>query len=374
VPALQNFNGSDFSVRLLLPGQFSHQVEQFSPDIIHSHHPFLLGDAALRTARLRRLPLVFTHHTLYERYTHYVPLDSPTLKRFVIELASCFANLCQVVIAPSQSIAQIIARRGVVSPCKVVPTGIDTEFFASGNGVHFRKKIKIPHRAAVIGHLGRLAFEKNLAYLAEAACRACVENDNVYFLVAGKGPALETIQNIFARDHRRNRLLLAGELQGPELADCYAAMDLFCFASTSETQGMVLAEAMAAGKPVVALDAPGVREVVDDRSNGFLLPETTAVEDFSDALAQALCNPRRLMAWSERARETARRFSRAASAEKLEDVYRQVLATAWERIHEPVDTWDKFQESLKAEWDLVSSKFGAAIHATITERAEGQGP
>jgi len=198
VPALQNFNGSDFSVRLLLPGQFSHQVEQFSPDIIHSHHPFLLGDAALRTARLRRLPLVFTHHTLYERYTHYVPLDSPTLKRFVIELASCFANLCQVVIAPSQSIAQIIARRGVVSPCKVVPTGIDTEFFASGNGVHFRKKIKIPHRAAVIGHLGRLAFEKNLAYLAEAACRACVENDNVYFLVAGKGPALETIQNIFA--------------------------------------------------------------------------------------------------------------------------------------------------------------------------------
>ena len=113
VPAIQNFNGSDFSVSLPAPFLLSETLDEFKPEIIHTHHPYLLGDTALRVSANRDLPLVLTYHTMYERYTHYVPGDSPRFKRFVIELASGFANLCDHVIAPSESIAQILKERNI---------------------------------------------------------------------------------------------------------------------------------------------------------------------------------------------------------------------------------------------------------------------
>ncbi|MEJ2690061.1 MAG: glycosyltransferase, partial [Deltaproteobacteria bacterium] len=160
VPAIQNFNGSDFSVRLPLPYFIDDRVKAFKPGIIHSHHPFLLGDTALRTARSYHLPLIFTNHTLYEQYTHYVPFDSPTMKRFVIHLVTEYANLCDAVIAPSRSVADLLRERGVTRPIHEIPTGIDTAFFAAGVGSRFRKRLKIGEDMLVIGHLGRLAKEK----------------------------------------------------------------------------------------------------------------------------------------------------------------------------------------------------------------------
>ena len=124
VQALQNFNGSDFSVVLKPPLHLARAMEDFSPDIIHAHHPFLLGSTALRLARSFSTPLVFTHHTLYERYTHYVPGDSAALKRFVTRLSTNYANLCARVFAPSDSTARTLRERQVHVPMTVVPTGV----------------------------------------------------------------------------------------------------------------------------------------------------------------------------------------------------------------------------------------------------------
>jgi glycosyltransferase involved in cell wall biosynthesis len=168
VPAIQKFNGSDFSVKLPLVGGLSDRIDAFPADIIHAHHPFLLGDTALRIAAKKNVPVIFTHHTRYEDYTHYVPFDSPTLKDVAINLSTHFANLCDGVIAPSESIARLIKRRGVETPVRVVPTGIDVKAFASGDGARFRRKFKLPAAAFVVGHVGRLALEKNLEYLAES--------------------------------------------------------------------------------------------------------------------------------------------------------------------------------------------------------------
>lgn len=362
VPAIQNFNGSDFSVRILLPGQFSQQLDRFAPDIIHSHHPFLLGDAALRTARHRGLPIVFTHHTLYERYTHYVPFDSPPLKHFVVDLATRFANLCRMVIAPSESIAELLDKRGVVVPCRVVPTGVDTEFFSQGRGDRFRQNHGIDPDAHVIGHLGRLAPEKNLGYLAEAVGKVLCDMEKGVFLVAGKGPSTADIEKIFSNLGIAEKLVLAGQVQGDDLRDCYAAMDLFVFASTSETQGMVLTEAMAAGLPVVALDAPGAREVVNDGSNGRLLAEDCSTTAFAEAVAAA-AKEDALERWRSQALQTAEAFSRQASATKLEEVYQEVLATERRPAVPGLDAWDGLLETLRAEWELAASKFSAAVEA-----------
>jgi len=373
VPAIQNFNGSDFSVRIAVPFVINEAIDAFGPDVIHSHHPFLLGDAALRAARRRRKPLVFTHHTLYERYTHYVPMDSPGMKRFVINLSTEYANLCHAVVAPSRSVADLIRERGVRTHIEEIPTGVDLDFFASGDGGVFREKHGISPEAIVLGHVGRLAPEKNLDYLAEAAARCLERREDLWFVVVGSGPSLQGIRKRFREGGLADRLVAPGSLTGPPLADAYAAMDLFIFSSTSETQGMVLAEAMAAETPVIALDASGSREVVEDRQNGRLLPEESAIDDFAGAAAELLSDPGGLEKIRKRAAETARSLSREACAARLEALYEAVLAgeTRETSPHEvPMDPWETLLGALTAEWELLSRKTTAAVQSFQSEEPE----
>ncbi|HEU5359886.1 MAG TPA: glycosyltransferase, partial [Candidatus Deferrimicrobiaceae bacterium] len=272
VPAIQNFNGSDFSVPVPVSGKVISALKTFIPQIVHSHHPFLLGDTALRVAATRDIPVVFTHHTMYEKYTHYVPGDSPRLKRFVLDLVTGYCNLCDAVIAPSQTVAEEIGRRGVKVPVEVIPTGVNVGVFSSGNGDAFRKRMGIPPDAFLIGHVGRLAPEKNLEFLAGCVIRFLHRTRRAHFLLVGEGVLKKEIERTFAAQELAERFHSLGVMDHPELASAYQAMDVFVFASRTETQGMVLTEAMAAGTPVVAVDASGVREVVRDGENGRLVP------------------------------------------------------------------------------------------------------
>ncbi|MFN2308297.1 MAG: glycosyltransferase, partial [Gammaproteobacteria bacterium] len=206
IPALQNFNASDFSVALPLHADLGEALDDFQPEIIHAHHPFLLGMTALRVARYRDLPLVFTHHTLYEHYTHYVPGDSPTLQRFAIELATRYANLCDQVFAPSESIQGLLRERGVSTPISVVPTGVCLEDFAHGDGPGTRRALGIPDEAFVVGHLGRLAPEKNLEFLAEAVADFVASQPRAHYLVIGTGPSEAAMQTLFAQAGSAARL------------------------------------------------------------------------------------------------------------------------------------------------------------------------
>lgn len=367
VPAIQNFNGSDFSVSVPLPFIINNRINSFNPDLIHSHHPYLLGDAALRTAYRRNLPLVFTHHTLYEQYTHYVPMDSKIMKRLAVNLSTSYANHCDRVIAPSQSIADLIAQRGVTASIQVIPTGVDIDYFSSGDGAGFRRQHQIPENVPVIGHLGRLAPEKNLEYLAEAMVLAFNKiPDKPRFLVVGSGPSKSRIREIFNKNGLSDQLILAGKQSGRDLADAYQAMDLFVFSSKSETQGMVLTEAMAAGVPVIALDASGAREVVQDKYNGRLLDENASPGMFAQAVADFFAEPEKAGAWEKAAFDTAREFSRQRSAQKLISTYQSVLKE--QKQDKPAeenipDGWDKLLLSLKTEWNMLSEKANALIHA-----------
>ena len=363
VPALQRFNATDFSVALPYHPGLSQRLDSFDADIVHAQHPFLLGMTALRTARYRRLPMVFTHHTLYERYTHYVPGDSPALKRFAVELATRYANQCDQVFAPSESIREVLLERGVVAPVAVVPTGVCLEHFGHGDGIGWRRQMAIPPEAFVVGHLGRLAPEKNLAFLAEAMSTFLQAQPLAHCLIIGTGPSEPVIRDTFARAGVAQRLHLAGVLERQELADALHAMDLFAFASTSETQGMVLTEAMAAGLPVVALDAPGVREVVRDGINGRLLNAATTSE-----LAAALESTMNLGAarWASLRRaalETAASFSMPRTAEQALSCYQRLQTDAPPREHRRDHDWEDVMAWIKAEWEIVQSLAEAGGHA-----------
>lgn len=370
VPAVQNFNGSDFSVPVPITGRITAALKTFSPEIVHSHHPFLLGDTALRVAASREVPVVFTHHTMYENYTHYVPGDSPKLKRFVVDLATGYCNLCDAVVAPSETVAELLSRRGVCVRIEVIPTGVDLRVFETADGGEYRRRSGIPGDAFVVGHVGRLAPEKNVGFLAEAVADFLARHATARFLLVGEGPARDAMLETLDAGGLSGRLHTAGVLERAELASAYKAMDVFAFASLTETQGMVLAESMAAGVPVVAVDAPGVREVVRDRENGRLLSRVDR-----DAFVEALQwiagrEPEERGRLAEGAARTAVDFGMPRTAAKLLSLYESLAGTRRAPTAIESSPWTSARKLFEEEWKILRNIAHAAGEAVLTESTE----
>jgi glycosyltransferase involved in cell wall biosynthesis len=375
VPSLRNFNGSEFSVRLPLVAALSDRLDAFQADLLHAHHPFLLGDTALRVAMNKNVPIIFTHHTRYEDYTHYVPF-SETLREVAVEIPTHFANLCDGVIAPSESIARTIRKRGVKSPMAVIPTGIDVAAFASASRSAFRERMRIPADTLVIGHVGRLALEKNLGFLAESVAQQLAAMPKARFLVVGDGPWRDELKAVFAEHGVEDRLILAGKRTGRVLREAYRAMDVFAFASQSETQGMVVAEAMAAAVPVVALNASGVREVVRDGENGLLLPADATPGQFAAALGRLVADKAMRAEMSAGATKTGAEFSRERSAQRALAFYDEIRrATRARRLLHHLHPWAALVNRLGLEWDLLSTRtqtVAAAVFGDHEQKAEAK--
>ncbi len=354
-PAIQHLNGTEFSLPMPLPGKGSIQMKRFEPDIVHVHHPFALGGTAKRISSGRGVPLVFTHHTMYEKYTHYIPWDSVRLKHYVVNLVSGYCNFCDAVIAPSESVADLLMKRGVDTPVSVIPTGVNTTFFSGGAGSLFREKRNIPRDAFVVGHVGRMATEKNLEFLARAVGLFLQQNRTAFFVLVGEGPMTTEIHRVMDEMNVADRFVPAGLLKKEDLSGAYKAMDAFAFCSHTETQGMVLAEAMAASVPVVALDASGVREVVRDRFNGRLLANGD-VEAFASALGWvAALNPEEKALIQRGVDATAREFDISCTAKKALDLYQVMIErSAVEKSCQRGRT-DRAQRVLQAEWRIMSN-------------------
>lgn len=367
VTALQNFDGSDFSVALPIDFDLANDIDSFQPQVLHAHHPFLLGNTAARYASSRSLPLVFTYHTMYEHYTHYVPVELDAFKDYVVQMAKGFANLCDAVIAPSESTAEVLKQRGVVRPIYVAPTGVDLDEYANGDGTRARKAFDIPDDARLIGTVGRLAPEKNLPFLANATARALQTHPDAWFLVVGDGPSRKPMQKIFADADVSDRVVFAGVLKNHKLCDAYHALDVFVFASKTETQGMVLVEALSTGCPVVALDAPGAREVLDDGRNGRLVHDSSPAA-LADAIGELLtCDDEEAKALRRQAAESAKPFSTDQCVDRVLDVYRDVLSAETREKSQDIDEWQSILSSLKREWDIWTNRIKSMGKAILAQ-------
>ena len=361
IPAFQHYNGSDFSVQLPIQGTLTKALGDFCPHIVHSQHPFLIGDTALRIASKYNVPLVFTHHSLYEENVHYMPGNIEALKRFMIELSTGYANLADHVFAPSESIMRLLKERGVTTSIDVVPTGIFADQFARGAGKIFCKKLNIPADAFVVGHVGRLAPEKNLEFVARAVAQFLKKEPDAHFLIGGTGPSEGPIKEIMAQEGVADRLHLAGMLKGKDLVNAYHAMDVFAFASQSETQGLVITEAMAAGIPVVAVDAPGVREVVKDSVNGRLLVNES-IEDFVAGLEWVKKQPAsRIKRIKKACKDTSQLFLMKDCAQKALEIYVTLTTNrGFTRQNKEEGFWSKAVSSIQAQWGTAKNLTNAA--------------
>ncbi|MBP9855117.1 MAG: glycosyltransferase [Candidatus Omnitrophica bacterium] len=372
VPAIRKFNGGDFSIQLPISNELNKALTDFRPDIVHSHHPFLMGDTALRIANKFQIPLVFTHHTKYEDYTHYLPLDSPIIKRFVVELSTGYANLADHVIAPSQSVHQLLITRGVESPIDVIPTGVDLNLFAKPKDITFRSRWKIPEDDFVIGHVGRLAPEKNIIFLSQAITKIMKANKRIHFLLVGKGSSQDDIQGIFRKEGLEKRVCSVGLLTGEELINAYHAMDLFAFASETETQGLVLAEAAAAGIPIVAVDSDGVREIVRDKINGRMIPRAE-LNEFVLALESVVnSSPEQRENMRKECLYTAHGFDLGHLSDKVLNLYNCLIQKNTHDKHIGDTIWSNTAARLRTEWGIIKNITHSAGTALIAPKKKNR--
>jgi glycosyltransferase involved in cell wall biosynthesis len=237
-----------------------------------------------------------------------------------------------------------------------VPTGVPLNKFTDGDGATFRARLRIPAEAFVVGHLGRLAPEKNLQFLSEAVAGFMRHRQHVrevHFLIIGSGSSEHAIRTFFNREGLGERLHIVGVLQSQQLADALQAMNLFAFASTSETQGMVLIEAMATGLPVVALDASGAREVVKDGENGRLLHELSTVQ-FGDALQWvAERSPEQMLSLKQAALDTAQAYSMPRMADRAIACFKAVIDRPIVDSAVEERRWEEVRTLIRTEWDII---------------------
>jgi glycosyltransferase involved in cell wall biosynthesis len=263
------------------------RLKSLDVDIIHSHVPGNVGVLALFASWWYRIPHVHTYHTFYIRYTHYMPLPRSLSTRGVKWITRHFMGRCQRVICPSRQIRDEIATYGGDFPIDVIPTGIDLERNERPIPEEtIKRRQNLPSERRTLIFVGRLGFEKNLDFLVEAFAELISRGYPLNLLVVGDGDARRLIETTARRRSVWEHVRITGYVPRETVFSYCRASDVFVFASMTETQGLVLLEAMSTGLPVVAVDAMGVSDLQQDEVGGLLSSPDT--EEFADKVAQLL--------------------------------------------------------------------------------------
>lgn len=296
-------------------------------DLVHIHTPFVAHYAGVRWARRAQLAAVATYHTFFEEYLHhYVPLLPRPVSRYLARSftrSQCAA--VQALIAPSEPMRAVLTAYGVRTPVHVLPTGLAADRFVPGVGAAFRARAGIGATRPLLVYIGRVAHEKNIGFLVQVFREVLRGAPEAMLVIAGEGPARESLRAQVAALGLATQVHFAGYLErNSELLDCYAAADAFVFASRTETQGLVLLEALAQGAPVVSTAELGTRSVLTPASGALIVPEERTA--FAQAVLRVLADPALRAGMAARGRDYARTWSSALMAQRLRDIYAQLRA------------------------------------------------
>ncbi len=291
-------------------------------DLIHIQTPFVAHYAGVKLGRLLGIPVVETYHTLFEEYLfHYVPYSPKALMRLAARRFTRHqCNQVDSMIVPSTPMLEMLRRYGVHTQVEIIPTGLQTDRFRGGDGAAFRRKYGIDGKRPVLVHVGRVAHEKNIDFLLHVLDRVRREMPDVMMIIAGEGPALAGLRKLSARLGLQDHTCFVGYLaRDGELLDCYCAGNAFVFSSRTETQGLVLLEAMALGVPVVSTAIQGTRDILKGAC-GALVPADD-IGDFSAKVITLLRDRALQQRLAEEGRVYAATWSAAALAQKMESFY-----------------------------------------------------
>jgi 1,2-diacylglycerol 3-alpha-glucosyltransferase len=288
--------------------------------LVHVHSPFVTGWMGLRYARRYGMPLVYTYHTQLEAYAHYIPFEPRATRFAAVQLTRTFANQADAVVVPTPAMAERLRELGVTVRIEVVPSGIDVARFGAGR----RDEALSADAGAgpndrLLLYVGRLAKEKNIDLLFRALASA--GDVSLKLAVAGEGPLREELEATARALGVAPQTTFLGIVSRNDLPNFYASADAFVMPSTTETQGLVLAEALAAGAYVIAADTPQNRDVLGGA--GLVVPPTP--EAFADALRELAARP---ADGTRAAREAAEGFSLEVQMDRILGLYEMLLRRA----------------------------------------------
>ena len=295
-------------------------------DVVHVHTPFVAHYLGLKLARVLRVPCVETYHTFFEEYLyHYIPFMPRRLMRMGARRFSRHqGNALDGMVIPSQPMMDVLRQYGVTSEARVIPTGLEESSFRHGDRDGFRERYGIAQDRPMMLFVGRLAFEKNIHFLLDVLQQVRQAIADVLFLIAGEGPACQSLEHAVEKAGLADNVRFMGYLdRNTELNDCYAAGDVFVFSSRTETQGLVLLEAMAQSTPVVSIAEMGTRDVLKE-GEGVLIAREDAGE-FAGKVVSLLRNAEARDRLGKAGRCYALTWSSRMQAERLVDYYHSII-------------------------------------------------
>jgi 1,2-diacylglycerol 3-alpha-glucosyltransferase len=334
VPSILAFGAQrEFRLANIFLKRIARQVREFRPDLIHVHHPFWLGSLGVFLAHRLRVPSVFTYHTRLEHYAHFVPLPGVLFRNLISHaLIKRFASKCDAVIVPTYSAEEYLRLIGVKTPAFVQPTGIEYQRFqevSQAQVARLRASLGIGEESVLLS-VSRLSNEKNIDFMIEAIASLRGRTERPFrLLMIGDGHQRERLQKRIDDLDLGRHFFLIGAVPPEEMALYYRLGDLFLFASKSETQGMVILEAMAAGLPVVAVRSSGIDDVVRQGYSGFKTPEK--LEPWCARVAQLLEDEPLRAEMSRHALILAKEHSIEQFARDIKDIYGTILAASQAR-------------------------------------------
>ncbi|HTW39099.1 MAG TPA: glycosyltransferase [Steroidobacteraceae bacterium] len=309
--------------RALMRALASMQRGQF--DLVHIQTPFIAHYAGVRHARDAHIPCLETYHTFFEEYLHhYAPLLPRAIARPLVRaFTRSQARQVDALVAPSEPMREVLLQYGVATPIHVLPTGLPADRFRPGDGERFRTLAALPPERPLLVYVGRIAFEKNIEFLISSFAIVRRTAPQAMLVIAGEGPAEGALRRLVAKLGLDADVRFVGYLdRNRALLDCYAAAQAFVFASRTETQGLVLLEAMAQGAPVVSTASLGTRSVLKPECGAIVVPERE--EDFAAAALRVLGSAELRTALAARSRSYAQSWSSLRLARSMADLYRSV--------------------------------------------------
>ncbi|MGE5654284.1 MAG: glycosyltransferase [Bacillota bacterium] len=311
-------------LRMAIPHPFVDYDPLEDVDIIHAHSCFAMGLTGLVKAKNKGAALVLTVHSIYEDYFSYYPVAPHLLKNITREFTAHFCKASQCVIAPSHYVLKRLEELGVTTRIEVIPTGVNLDLYQPVDRETWRIRHGLDPAKRVLLYVGRLAKEKNISLIIQAAAKVMSLDENVVLVIAGDGPDRGHLEQEADELGVGDRVLFLGMLDTQAVVAAYQAAEIFVFASTMETQGLTILEAMAGSLPVVAVDAPATRELVTEGQAGYLTPAN--VEPMAARITHLLTHPDLIVAMGEQARLVAEQYSGEKMVERLEKVYRSLIA------------------------------------------------
>jgi len=303
-------------------------INEFNPDIVHIHHPFLLSSAAIMYGKKLGIPKILTIHTQYEQYAYYIyPIPERVTQEAIKMIISNLAYKTDCITTPSESMKKVIENYGIKNRIEVIPNAIHLISFKEDDELkrtEIKKKYNLKEDNKIILFVGRIASEKSIDKVIKAL--AIIKKRNTSkekLLIVGNGPAMDELKQLTRSLKVEEDVIFTGTVSYEEIRHYYKMAYVFTIASTTETFGIVTIEALASGVPVLAIKAPGAVDILTDGLDGLLVDDD--VEKFANALEKIIKEPELREKLSRGALKTSEKYNIDTVSERMLNLYREVI-------------------------------------------------